>query len=115
MQWSVSASLESVRFSSMNNLSTNPCLTGAVHLLNSSPNNYIPMLGKHSVFDAHNICGNPVHSEAEVRKSSVHDDKIPFSHNRSVLIFESRWKVLDEIEQALTAGSNVCAVLDVVR
>src|SRR5258708_2392481 len=97
------------------NLWTNPCLTVADHLLNSSPNNYIPVLSKHSVFNAHNICGNPVHSEAEVRKSSVHDDKIPFSHNRSVLIFESRWKALDEIEQALTTGSNVRPLLDVLR
>jgi hypothetical protein len=43
----------------------------------------------------------------------VHDDEIPFSHNRSGLIFESRRKALDEIEQALTTGSNVRAVLDV--
>src|ERR1700730_8928880 len=115
MRRSVSASLESFRFSSMTTFWTNPCLAGADHLLNSSPNNYIPVLGKHSVFNAHNICGNPVHCEAEVRKSSVHDDKIPFSHNRSVLIFESRWKALYEIEQTLTTGSNVPAVLDVVR
>jgi hypothetical protein len=63
----------------------------------------------------HNICGDPVHGEAEVRKSSVHDDEIPFSHDRSGLISKSRRKALDEIEQALTTGSNVRAMLDVAR
>jgi len=32
-----------------------------------------------------------------------------------MLIFESWRQALDEIEQALTTGSNVRAVLDVVR
>jgi hypothetical protein len=32
-----------------------------------------------------------------------------------MLIFESWRKTLDEIKQALTTGSNVSAVLDVVR
>src|ERR1700682_3462433 len=73
------------------------------------------MLDQNAIFDANDVRRNPVHREAEVRKSSVHDDEIPFTHNRSMLIFESRRKALDEIEQALTTGSNVRAVLDVVR
>ena len=76
---------------------------------------YIPVLGKHPVFNAHNVCGNPIRREAEVRKSSVHHDEIPFSHNRSVLIFEGRRKALNETEHALTTGRNVGAMLDVVR
>src|SRR5258708_16004158 len=47
--------------------------------------------------------------------SSSCTGEIPFTHNRSMLIFESRRKALDEIEQALTTGGNVRAVLDVVR
>ncbi len=73
------------------------------------------MLDQNAILDANDVRRNPVHGLAEVRKSSVHDDKIPFSHNRSGLIFESRRKALDEIEQALTTGSNVRAVLDGVR
>src|SRR5712692_1349800 len=73
------------------------------------------MLDQNAILDANDVRRNPVHRLAEVRKSSVPDDKIPFSHNRSGLIFESRRKALDEIEQALTTGSNVGAVLDVVR
>jgi len=84
-------------------------------LLGSFVLNYIPVLDENPVFDAQNVGCNPVHREAEVRESSVHDDDIPFGHNRSGLIFESRRKALDEIEQALTTGSNVRAVLDVVR
>src|SRR5260370_14359740 len=72
------------------------------------------MLDQNAVLDANDVRRNPVHREAEVRKSSVHDDEIPFSQNRSGLIFESRRKAFDEIEQALTARLNMSAVLDVV-
>src|SRR5713226_9602379 len=73
------------------------------------------MLDQNAVFDANDVRRNPVHREAEVRKSSVHDDEIPFSHNRSGLIFESRREALDEIEQAFTTRRDMSAVLDVVR
>jgi hypothetical protein len=73
------------------------------------------MFDQNAILDANDVRRNPVYREAEVRKSSVHDNEIPFSHNRSGLIFESRRKALDEIEQALTTGSTVSAVLDVVR
>src|ERR1700760_301103 len=43
----------------------------------------------------------------------MQDDEFPFSHNRSGLIFESRRKALNEIEQTVTTGSNVCTVLNV--
>jgi hypothetical protein len=73
------------------------------------------MLDQNAIFEANDVRRNPVHREAEVRKSSVHDDEIPFTHNRSMLIFESWRKTLDEIKQALTTGSNVSTVLDVAR
>src|SRR5260370_8919043 len=68
-----------------------------------------------AIFAGNDVRRNGGHREAEVRKSSVHDDEIPFTHTRSMLIFESWRKTLDEIKQALTTGSNVRAVLDVVR
>jgi hypothetical protein len=77
--------------------------------------NYIPVLDENPIFDPENVGCYPVHREAEGRKSTVHDNDIPFGHNRSGLIPESRRKALDEIEQALTTGSTVRAVLDVVR
>src|SRR6266403_4171287 len=77
---------------------------------------HVPMLDQNAIFDANDVRCNPVHREAEVRKSSVHDDEIPFTHNRSMLIFESWRKTLDEIKQALTTGSNVSRrLLDVLQ
>ena len=73
------------------------------------------MLQENAILNANDVRRNPVHGEAEARKSPVHDDEIPFSHNRSGFVFESGWKALDEIEQALTTWSNVRVVLDVVR
>src|SRR5260370_1741450 len=73
------------------------------------------MLDQKAILDANDVRRNPVHREAEVRKSSVHDDEIPFTHNRSMLIFKSWRKALDEIEQAPATGSKVRAVLDVLR
>ena len=69
------------------------------------------MLHENAILNANDVRRNPVHGEAEARKSPVHDDEIPFSDNRSGLIFESWRKALDEIKQALTTGSNVRAVL----
>src|SRR5437899_1640039 len=73
------------------------------------------MLDKDSVLNAHNICGNPIHRSTEATKSPVHDHEVSLSHDRSRFVLQRWRKALDEIEQALTTGSNVCAVLDVVR
>ena len=72
------------------------------------------MLDKDSVLNAHNICGNPIHKRTETAKSPVHDHQVSLSNDHSWLIPE-RWReALDEVEQALTTGSDVRAVLDVV-
>lgn len=73
------------------------------------------MLDQNAILEANDVRSNPVDWLAEARKSSMHDDEGTFSHNRSGLIFESRRKALDETKQALATGSNVRAVLDVVR
>ncbi len=41
-----------------------------------------------SVFDADNICGNPIHREPEIAKSAVHDDEITFGHDDSRFVFK---------------------------
>src|SRR5258708_36529728 len=73
------------------------------------------MLDKDSVLNAHNICGNPIHRCTETAKSPVHDHKVALSHDHSRFVLQRWRKALDEIEQALTTGSNVRAVLDVLR
>src|SRR6267143_248673 len=73
------------------------------------------MLREDSVLNAHDICGNPVHREAEVRKSPVHDHEVSLGHNHSRFVLQ-RWRdALDEIEQTLTTRCDMSAVLNVVR
>src|SRR5256886_6295556 len=69
--------------------------------------NDVPMLDKDSVLDAHNICGNPIHRSTETAKSSVHDNEVSLSHNRSRFVFQGWWDAFDEIEQTLTTRCDM--------
>src|SRR5437870_2123082 len=77
--------------------------------------NYVPMLDKDSVLNAHNICSDPIRRRTETAKSPVHDHDVSLSHDRSGLVLQGWRKAPNEIEQTLTTRSNVCAVLDIVR
>src|SRR6185295_15465732 len=56
---------------------------------------------------------DPVHGRPEPRKPPMNDDEVAISHEQAGLVFQ-RWRqALDEVEEALAAGSDVCAVLDV--
>ncbi len=76
---------------------------------------HIPVLDKNVVLDENNVRSNPVHGQAEMRKSPVHDDEVSISDDRSWLIPERRGKALQEIEQTLTTRCDMSAVLNVVR
>ena len=65
--------------------------------------------------NTHNICGNPIHRSTETAKSPVHDHDVSLSHDRSRFILQRWWDALDEIEQTLTAGCDMSAVLNIVR
>src|SRR5271154_708510 len=71
------------------------------------------MLDQNAILDANDVRRNPVHGKAKIREPSVHDHEISFGHDRSWLVLERWRKVFDEIEQALAAGRDVSAVLDV--
>src|SRR5437867_5560167 len=73
------------------------------------------MLDKNAILDAKDVRCNPVHGLAEARKSPVHNHKIFFRHNRSRFVLQRWWDALYEIEQTLTAGCDMSAVLNVVR
>ena len=73
------------------------------------------MLDKDPVFNAHNVCGNPIHRSTETAESTVQDHEVSLSQDRSRLILERRRKALDEIEQAFTTRRDLSAVLDVMR
>jgi hypothetical protein len=73
---------------------------------------HIPMLDQNAILDANDVRRNPVHGKAKIREPSVHDHEISFGHDRSWLVLEG-WRAFDEIEQALAAGRDMSAVLDV--
>src|SRR5437667_144291 len=77
--------------------------------------NDVPMPDEESVLNAHDICGNPVHREAEVRKSPVQNHEVSFGHNHSRFVLKLWRDALDEIEQTLTTRCDMRAVLNVVR
>jgi len=57
--------------------------------------NDVPMLDKDSVFNAHNVGGNPIHREAEGRKSPVHNHEVSLCHDRSGFVLQRWRKALD--------------------
>ena len=73
------------------------------------------MLDKDSVLNAHNIRGNPIHRGTETAKSPVHDHEVSLSRCCSRFVPQRWGKALDQIEQALTARSNVRAMLNLGR
>ena len=76
---------------------------------------HIPVLDQNVILDENNVRSNPVHGQAEMRKSPVHDDEVSISDDRSWLIPERRGKAFHEIEQTLTTRRDMSAVLNVVR
>ncbi len=61
------------------------------------------------------ICGNPIHRRTETAKPSVNNHQIFFSLNGSRFVFQGWWHALDEIEQTLTTGCDMSAVLNIAR
>jgi hypothetical protein len=73
------------------------------------------VLNKNAVLDAENVCCNPVHGQAEMRKSAVHYYEVSIRDDRSRLILERLRKALDEIEPTPTTGRDMSAMLNVIR
>jgi hypothetical protein len=71
------------------------------------------VLDENAILDAKDVRRNPVDGKAKIRKPPVHDHEISFGHDRSWFVLECWRKVFDEIEQALAARRDMCAVLDV--
>src|ERR1700733_7387342 len=72
------------------------------------------MFGKDSVLNTHNICGNLIDLSAETAESSLHDHDVSLSHDCSRFILQRWGDALDKIEQTLTAGCDMSAVLNLV-
>src|SRR5580698_11293299 len=73
------------------------------------------MLDQKAVLDADDVRRDPVHGKAEVRKSPMHDHEVLLGHDRSWFILQCRRDALDEMEQTLTTGPDMGAVLNVIR
>jgi hypothetical protein len=74
------------------------------------------MLDENTVVDPEDVRRNPVHGCPEPRKPPMNDDEVAISHEQPGLVFQRQRQALDEVEEALAAGSDVSdvrAVLDV--
>src|SRR5439155_6522014 len=74
----------------------------------------VPVLREYSVLHAHDISDNPRH-RTEAAEPPVQNDEVPGRRRSVVLVAQRRGHGPDQAEQPLTAGRNVCAVLDVIR
>src|SRR5690349_1388031 len=73
----------------------------------------IPMLNEDTIHDPEDVRRDPVHGCPEPGKPPMNDHKVATSHDHPRLVFQRRRHAFDEVEEALAAGSNVRAVLDV--
>ncbi len=73
------------------------------------------MLDEHTVGDAKDIGGDPVPRPSVSREPAVDDYVISFGNDHARLVFQPRRCAPDQIEQAVASGSDMRAVLNVVR
>src|SRR5438552_6847824 len=73
----------------------------------------VPVFDKDTILDPEDVRRDPVHGCPEPRKPPMSDDEVALSHDHPGLVFQRRRHALDEVEEALAAGSDVRAVLDV--
>jgi hypothetical protein len=76
--------------------------------------NDIPVLDGNSILQANHVRGDPVRWQSDVGESAMNDDIVATWKNQARLIAKHRGRGLGEIEEAVTAGGNISAVLDVV-
>src|SRR5712671_6521981 len=73
----------------------------------------VPVFDKDTLLDPEDVRRDPVHGCPEPRKPPMNDNEVAISHDHAGLVFQRRRHALDEVEEALAAGSDVRAVLDV--
>src|SRR5712671_6678032 len=73
----------------------------------------VPVFDKNTILDPEDVRRDPVHGCPEPRKPPMNDDEVAISHDHPGLVFQRRRHALDEVEEALAAGSDVRAVLEV--
>src|SRR5260221_10299229 len=73
----------------------------------------VPVFDKDAILDPEDVRRDPVHGCPEPGEATMNDDEVAFSHDHPGLVFQRRRHALDEVEEALAAGSDVRAVLDI--
>src|SRR5277367_1732671 len=73
------------------------------------------MLYQDAILEQKNVGGNPVRWKTHSREASMNNDVIAVGHDDTNLMFEGRRQGLDQIEEAVPAGSDVGAMLDIIR
>src|ERR1700730_143643 len=73
----------------------------------------IPVFGELAVLETDDIGGNPDRGTAVAGEAPMRDDVVALRHNQLVLVAERLGRRPDEVEQALSAGGDMSAVLDV--
>src|SRR5882757_4289979 len=75
----------------------------------------VPVLREHAVLHAHDVSDDPRRRWPETAETSMENDEITRCRRNVVLVAQRRGQGLDQAKQPVTAGRNMCAVLDVTR
>lgn len=75
----------------------------------------VPVLREHLVLNAHYVGDDPRRRRAETAESPVEDNEITRGRRNMVFVTQCRGHGLDQVKETVTAGRNMCAVLDVTR
>src|SRR5262249_2708538 len=73
----------------------------------------VPVLDEDPILNPEAVRGDPVRGRPEPRKTAMDDDEVAVRHDEAGLVLQRRREASDEVEQALEAGCDVRAVLDV--
>ena len=73
----------------------------------------VPVLGELAVLHAHDVSGDSGDRSAVAGETPVCDHIIAFSEDEVVFAFQRVRQRADKVEQAVSAGRHVSAVLDV--
>src|SRR2546425_218635 len=74
---------------------------------------HVPMLGEATVLDPDHVGRYPRDGTAGVREAPVDNDVVALRHDELVFVAQGIGRAADKVEQAVTAGLDMSAMLDV--
>ena len=76
--------------------------------------NDVPVLDKNSVLQANDVRCDPVHRKANIGEPAMKDDVVAFCKNHSGFILERLRRGFNEVEEPVSSGLDVSAMLNVL-